>query len=163
MQWSSKHQCYDCCYYNSYDTKLTETTVVHSQSPTLGQAFPWNLCQKGSEIDFCICFPNGETEAQRDEVALSWSCAQLVDGSTRIYKAQVFLSPEQSIYVLPSGNQIECSENHHLTVNQDYCTWASLVAQWLRIYLPMQGTRVRSLVQEDPTCRGATKPVRHNY
>ena len=29
--------------------------------------------------------------------------------------------------------------------------------------LPMQGTRVRSLVQEDPTCCGATKPVCHNY
>ena len=27
----------------------------------------------------------------------------------------------------------------------------------------MQGTRVRALVQEDPTCCGATKPVRHNY
>ena len=27
----------------------------------------------------------------------------------------------------------------------------------------MQGTRVRALVQEDPTCRGATKPVCHNY
>ena len=39
----------------------------------------------------------------------------------------------------------------------------SLVAQWLRICLPMQGTRVRALVWEDPTCRGATKPVRHNY
>ena len=26
----------------------------------------------------------------------------------------------------------------------------------------MQGTRVRALVQEDPTCRGATKPMRHN-
>ena len=39
----------------------------------------------------------------------------------------------------------------------------SLVAQWLRIRLPMQGTQVRALVQEDPTCCGATKPVRHNY
>ena len=39
----------------------------------------------------------------------------------------------------------------------------SLVAQWLQICLPMQGTRVRALVQEDPTCRGATKPVHHNY
>ena len=39
----------------------------------------------------------------------------------------------------------------------------SLVAQWLRIRLPMQGTRVQSLVQEDPTCRGATKPVHHSY
>ena len=39
----------------------------------------------------------------------------------------------------------------------------SLVAQWLRIRLLMQGTRVRSLVREDPTCRGATKTVHHNY
>ena len=41
--------------------------------------------------------------------------------------------------------------------------WASLVAQWLRIHLPMQGTRVQALVREDPTRREATKPVRHNY
>ena len=40
---------------------------------------------------------------------------------------------------------------------------ASLVAQWLRICLPMQGTQVRALVWGDPTCRGATRPVSHNY
>ena len=39
----------------------------------------------------------------------------------------------------------------------------SLVVQWLRIRLPMQWTRVRALVQEDLTCRGATKPMGHNY
>ena len=39
---------------------------------------------------------------------------------------------------------------------------ASLVVQWLGIRLPMQGTRVQSLVWEDPTCHRATKPVRHN-
>ena len=39
----------------------------------------------------------------------------------------------------------------------------SLVAHWLRICLPMQGTQVRALVWEDPTCRGATKPMLHNY
>ena len=38
-----------------------------------------------------------------------------------------------------------------------------LVAQWLRILLPMQWTGVRSPVQEDPTCHGATKPMHHNY
>ena len=27
----------------------------------------------------------------------------------------------------------------------------------------MQGTWVRALVWEDPTCHGAAKPVRHNY
>ena len=36
---------------------------------------------------------------------------------------------------------------------------ASLVAQWLGVCLPMQGTRVLSLVREDPTCRGAAEPV----
>ena len=40
--------------------------------------------------------------------------------------------------------------------------WASLVVQWLRICLPRQGTRVRALVWEDPTCRGATRPVSHS-
>ena len=40
---------------------------------------------------------------------------------------------------------------------------ASLVVQWLRICLLMQGTRVRALGWEDPTCRGATGPVSHNY
>ena len=41
--------------------------------------------------------------------------------------------------------------------------WTSPVGQWLRIRPPMQGTRIQALVQEDPTCRGATKPVCHNY
>ena len=39
----------------------------------------------------------------------------------------------------------------------------SLVVQWLRIRLPVQRTRVWSLVREEPTCRGAAKPVRHSY
>ena len=49
------------------------------------------------------------------------------------------------------------------TLIQKHICRASLVAQWLRICLPMQGTRVRALVWEDPTCRGATRPVSHNY
>ena len=40
---------------------------------------------------------------------------------------------------------------------------ASLVAQWLRVRLPMQGTRVRVPVWEDPTCRGAAGPVSHGH
>ena len=39
----------------------------------------------------------------------------------------------------------------------------SLVVQWLRIRLPMQGTQVESLVWEDSTCHRATKPVCHDY
>ena len=48
-------------------------------------------------------------------------------------------------------------------INQKFYPWASLVAQWLRVCLPVQGTRVRALVWEDPTCHGATGPVSHNY
>ena len=32
-----------------------------------------------------------------------------------------------------------------------------------RIRLPMQGTRVPSLIWEDPTCYGAAKPTCHNH
>ena len=49
------------------------------------------------------------------------------------------------------------------TAFKNVLSWAFLVAQWLRICLPMQGTWVRALVWEDPTCHGATGPVSHNY
>ena len=39
----------------------------------------------------------------------------------------------------------------------------SMVVQSLRVPLPMQGTQVLSLIQEDPTSCGATKPVHYNY
>jgi len=35
--------------------------------------------------------------------------------------------------------------------------------QWLRIHLEMQGTQVQFLVQQDPICHEATKPMYHNY
>ena len=49
--------------------------------------------------------------------------------------------------------------NVHTGQSLGHCT---LMAAWLRICLPIQGTRVRSLVREDPTCLGATKPVCSN-
>ena len=40
----------------------------------------------------------------------------------------------------------------------------SLVVQWIRIHLRMQGTRVRSLVREDFTRHGAAaRPLHHHY
>ena len=64
--------------------------------------------------------------------------------------------------------QIKTTVKYHLTpvrmaIIKKSTNGASLVEQWFRICLPVQGTRVRALVQEDATCRGATKPVRHNY
>ena len=48
------------------------------------------------------------------------------------------------------------------SLNSWHLKFRLLVAQWLRVCLPIQGTRVRALVREDPTCCGATKPVSHN-
>ena len=56
----------------------------------------------------------------------------------------------------------DCSRRLRWDEEQKHWEGASLVAQWLRICLPVQGTRVRALVWEDPTCRGATRPMSHN-
>ena len=41
--------------------------------------------------------------------------------------------------------------------------YLSLVAQWIRIGLPVQGTWVQSMVREDSTSNGANKSMCHNY
>ena len=43
-------------------------------------------------------------------------------------------------------------------------TWSrtSLVVRWIRISLPAQGIRVRSLGWKDFTCIAAMKPLGHN-
>ena len=51
----------------------------------------------------------------------------------------------------------------HRLLYQNLMVGTSLAVQWLRLRLPMQGTQVRALVWEDPTCRGATGPMSHNY
>ena len=61
------------------------------------------------------------------------------------------------------GDHSKEAETQQRNGHQKSVWRTSLVVQWLGIRLPMQGTQIRSLVREDPTCRGATKPVRHNY
>ena len=51
------------------------------------------------------------------------------------------------------------SEVRQWEANQVGSVQTSLMAQWLRIHLPIQGTQVGSQVQEDPTCHWAVKPV----
>ena len=59
------------------------------------------------------------------------------------------------------------SKEHNKSLESDtketQASGASMVAQWLRICLLMQGTRVRALVWEDPTCRRTAGPMSHNY
>ena len=58
---------------------------------------------------------------------------------------------------------VNCKKQNKTNKQIKNSSRASLVAQWLRICLLMQGTRVRALVWEDPTCHGAAGPVSHNY
>ena len=46
--------------------------------------------------------------------------------------------------------------------NIKMCYQASLVVRRLKIHLLVQGTQVQSLVQQDPTWCGATRPMHHN-
>ena len=67
-------------------------------------------------------------------------------------------STPPSLWYLVSA---DLAEKYNLKTFQNVMR-ASLVAQWLRVCLLVQGTRVRALVWEDPTWRGAAGPVSHN-
>ena len=47
-------------------------------------------------------------------------------------------------------------------VKKNLCSETSLMVQWIKIRLPRQGIGVWSLIQEDSTGCGATKPESHN-
>ena len=85
---------------------------------------------------------------------------------TKVGIEGTYLNIIKAIYDKPTANIILNSEKlkaFPLKPGTRQGCRASLVAQWLRICLLMQGTRVRALVWEDPTCHGATRPVSHNY
>ena len=69
----------------------------------------------------------------------------------------------ENIDLLSYANLPNVDTFHHTVFLKITFIGTSLVAQWLRIRLPMQGTRVRALVREDPTYHRASKTVSHNY
>ena len=69
------------------------------------------------------------------------------------------ISKPRMVYIYSFITRVDlCHQCYH---NQDieWCHRASLVVQWLRIHLAMRGVQVRFLIQEAPTCCGATKPM----
>ena len=73
-----------------------------------------------------------------------------------LYSLRFFL--RKLLYgVLPTDKGIKQEKQKHGLLG------AFLVVQCLGIHLVRQGTLIQSLVQEDFTCPGATKPVCHNY
>ena len=89
----------------------------------------------------------------------SWRTLSLGESTSLL--GTLFFVPKGDI---PSSIKVTCGKCHPKKwPGKERQVQASLVAQWLRIHLSMQGTRVWALVREDPTCCGTTKPVYHNY
>ena len=80
---------------------------------------------------------------QANSCPLSWWCYPAISSSVT-----PFSSCPQSFP--PSGSRMGQEVSY-----QDN----SVVVQWLRLHLPMQETRVWSLMWEDPTYLGVTRPV----
>ena len=77
-------------------------------------------------------------------------CAHVCGG---VYRNSVYFLLNFSITLKYSKNQ----------PSKSWVNWTSLVVQWLRTHLPTQGTQVPSLVGEDSTRQGATKPMNCSY
>ena len=96
-------------------------------------------------------------------------CPQCTNTNTSVFEVvkiiqrDVGSSSGSTTYELCSLGQVISSIWSSISSSLKLRMGASLVAQWLRICLPMQGTRVRALVWEDPICRGAAGPVSHDY
>ena len=95
----------------------------------------------------------GETSLGRSlAVSYTGGCLSGKTPNPSFFSLPVLWSWKENLVYLPHFTKKLRSRDIH-----NACTGTSLVAQWLRICLPMQGTRVPALVQEDPTCHGATK------
>ena len=105
-------------------------------------------------------------------IAKSWkalSCSSVIDWISELYHINAVENypgterTELWMQATPWVHLIGTMLREDGPISRSYILENSLVAQWLKICLPVQGTRVQALVQEDPTYCGATKPVCHNY
>ena len=76
-------------------------------------------------------------------------------------KIQVLINSDKDVEKLKPSHTV--GENVKWCNHFEKQFGISLVVQWLRISLSVQGPWVRSRVGEDPTCCRATEPTCHNY
>ena len=126
------------------DAVATEASVSSIRSPGAGIAF-----QSCSKLGL---------EGQTITACTDWSLGASFHKSDMTLDQEAFFGwgqlPEDSIEDSPLPIP-------PVPIRISYRT--SLVAQWLRICLSVQGTQVPSLVWKDPTGLGATDPVHHKY
>ena len=145
--------------------KYSENTGQYSQLPFTSRWADCGTSRQHSTPTLCdtlVCVQLGPfsssclslfpPEVQR--TARSQCLVSLTVSAQRLWSRQNVLSFHQSFFHL-----IKFFTKWHSIANKG----TSLVLQWLRIHLPMQGTWVRSLVWEDSTSHRAAEPMNHNY
>ena len=89
---------------------------------------------------------------------------KIIFSKEKYFSFSIYRLKQRNFYVFVLNSDFLWLGFYYVTKDEHFLKIrASLVAQWLRVCLPVQGTRVRAQVWEDPTCRGATRPVSHNY
>ena len=153
---------------------LEAGTLAQTHTHSTARCLVKRTGREGSAFYYYFCFTNNKITCRPEKRTTALSSCQSL-GSTIFY--QMKTEPKSKMHLFNHADfnlGIRSLLSDTATSGKELqetlreppkrtSSWASLVAQWLRIHLPMKGTRVRALVREDPTCRGATKPMRHNY
>ena len=148
---------YDFNTVNSYHSKFKRIYSEKSSSHLCPQSLNSSL---QGQSNSCICFQRCFVHKQVNFIYKIYIYANIYTYKYVCMNILIhFFFTQMITYCLHCSRHLAFSNSVLLKSDLG----ASLVAQWLRICLPMQGTRVRALVWEDPTYRGATRPVSHNY
>ena len=165
---------YTYILYNDYPHSVIANTSITSHNYSfflVGRTFKtYSLC------DLSLCFdPLPRLSSSLVSQALAPKFLLLIQFALHLYLLPLTMphsETHQGIFLTPTSKNKKALKilSRLLWIKsmlplwyKNNCRGASLVAQWLRVCLPVQGTRVQALVWEDPTCRGATRPVSHNY
>lgn len=161
------------CIYRSYKNRSSNLPpgASHTQMPTMGSLRPSSpaVVTAGKSLQ---APQNRPLRPRLGEVRCQggWPHPAHAAHHVRRKAEQQLHSPTPSnLRLTPGwgGGPVTCTARPHFELNLSLLAipamGASLVAQWIGICLPTQGTWVPSLIQEDPLCCGAAKPGSPDY
>ncbi|XP_060011532.1 methylglutaconyl-CoA hydratase, mitochondrial isoform X3 [Lagenorhynchus albirostris] len=102
---------------------------------------------------------------QRLPRAIGMSLAKELIFSARVLDGQAAKAVGLISHVLEQNQEGDAAYRKALDLAREFLPQGPVAMRVAKLAINqgMEGTRVRALVREDPTCRGATKPVHHNY
>ena len=126
-------------------TVKRRSLAAQKEADAWRKTYGWKKCPPGFSAAFHSQFSSFPgSDCLPNLGSMSYWCIHIINS---LFKAA---------YTFPLFTKLQT-----IQIKGDFRT--SLVAQWLRIHLPTQGTQFLSPVWEDTTCPGATNPLCHNY